>query len=866
VKPFRQLAKAIPSPVGEGKGEGISRARRLRRNQTWAEKLMWHWLRDRRFSGYKFRRQHPLGNYVLDFFCEEAKLNVELDGSQHGFPDQRKHDEAREKFLRLHGIKTLRFWNSRMRRNAQSIRDTIFNELQIHAPHPLPDYTRPMNPPSPRPSPVRRERENRSPLASNPSGCRSVATIILLIFLSLNVFADDVITNFMSPIASYQYQENLSTESLTNGGVVSPFVSFQYQENLGIEVLTNGGIASPLVSYDYPENFSAAALTNGGILSPIVSYQYYEWPTNILGLQYSPTVSYYYQFLNAPVLNIVSTTQTPTTAESTPAYVISPPGPSQLLAYHGGIFTANLASIDPNQMTVVLTHGWKDNPNTWALSMAILIHNNVTPAPNIVAWDWSQVAQSSIVDPGIPAAQTGDQGRSLGEALQQVLGVDYSQPIHFIGHSLGTLVNASAANYLQGTSWANNENGSPTPWPAVNMQMTLFDEAEVATGQTGWLDAISTLIGLNGNPLEPKPFYYHPLPKQCAWADNYVSAFGLLHPEAANVILTDGFPTFAPDLTTLFNELEAFHNYPTNWYDETIQNTGASAMGFQWSFEEGGLFSQAPATNSVFEQASSGSQWDLVPRTWNYGTNFLNSRFQDYQTEFAVALADLPGDTLDASGYVLGQAIQGLENIDWQFVFQTSPGNSGSSQVKVHPLGEPANNESNTNIPAYAWMQLIVPTNAISMSFDYIIQGDWQSDSLAAAFNGTNVLFVPGDEIQTNATFSSGAIDVSAYAGQTNEFFVGIVGGTSTNAQLTVENLAFTVSLPPLLQAQASGGNLILSWPVTVQDFSLQTTTNLADPNSWETLTNVPAIVNLQNSITNPISGNQGFYRLIQSQ
>jgi pimeloyl-ACP methyl ester carboxylesterase len=683
--------------------------------------------------------------------------------------------------------------------------------------------------------------------------------IAALLLHSLPALADDLVTNIVSPIASYQYAENYNDAALTNGGVLSPFVSYQFQENFTSESLAAGGILSPFVSYQYLENFGSFALTNGGILSPFVSYQYYEWPgSGILNLQYSPTVSYYYQFLDAPVLNIISTSRTPTTAESTPAYLISPPPPSQLMAYHGGIFTANLASIDPNQTTVVLTHGWNDNPNTWALSMAILIHNNVTPVPNIVAWDWSQAAKSSVDDPGIPAAQTGDQGRALGEALRLTLGANYSKPIHFVGHSLGTLVNASAANYLQGTSWA-KDNVSPTPWPAANMQMTLFDEAEVATGQNGLLNGIRTLIGLNGNPLEPKTSYYHPLPKQCAWADNYVSAFGLLHPEAANVILTDGFPTYAPDVTSLFNELFVFHEYPMNWYDETIQDDGASLMGFRWSFETGGWFSQAPATNSVYVQA--GSEWNLTPTNWNYGTNFLNARFQDYQFELLLAGANLLGDTVDASGYVIGQAIQGVET-EWQFVLGTSPGNSASSQLKAHPLDQPADNENSTNVPAYAWMQLVVPTNAVSMSFDYMIQGDWQSDSLAAAFNGTNVLFIAGSEIQTNITFSSGSIDVSTFAGLTNEFFIGIVGGTSTNAQLTVENLAFSITTPPSLQAQMSGGNLMLSWPMSAQYFSLQTTTNLADPNSWMTLPDVPAIVNLQNAVTNSASDGARFYRL----
>ena len=122
----------------------IERARQLRKDDTRAEKLLWRWLRDRRFSDYKFRRQHPVGIYYLDFFCKEAELNIELDGRQHGFPDQQKHDVERAKFLQSNGIKTLRFWNSHLRRDAQSIRDTIFNELQTRAPHPLPNYTRPM--------------------------------------------------------------------------------------------------------------------------------------------------------------------------------------------------------------------------------------------------------------------------------------------------------------------------------------------------------------------------------------------------------------------------------------------------------------------------------------------------------------------------------------------------------------------------------------------------------------------------------------------------------------------------------------------------------------------------------------------------
>ena len=71
-------------------------ARNLRKQERWPEKLMWTWLCDRRFSEYKFRRQHVFGPHILDFFCVEALLNIELDGSQHGFPVQQEKDAERE--------------------------------------------------------------------------------------------------------------------------------------------------------------------------------------------------------------------------------------------------------------------------------------------------------------------------------------------------------------------------------------------------------------------------------------------------------------------------------------------------------------------------------------------------------------------------------------------------------------------------------------------------------------------------------------------------------------------------------------------------------------------------------------------------
>ncbi|MBI3880728.1 MAG: endonuclease domain-containing protein [Verrucomicrobia bacterium] len=93
----RKIKPSLPARVK-------SIARQLRKTDTWAEKLLWRWLRDRRFSAYKFRRQHPCGRYILDFFCEEARLNLELDGSQHGFPEQQQQDAERDAWLATQDI------------------------------------------------------------------------------------------------------------------------------------------------------------------------------------------------------------------------------------------------------------------------------------------------------------------------------------------------------------------------------------------------------------------------------------------------------------------------------------------------------------------------------------------------------------------------------------------------------------------------------------------------------------------------------------------------------------------------------------------------------------------------------------------
>ena len=109
-------------------------ARQLRHEGTDAEACLWFALRDRRMTGCKFRRQQPVGPYILDFYCHDLKLAIELDGGQHNDTPGREHDERRTAFLEAQGISVLRFWNNDVLQQPESVLEAIFNTVSGEAP------------------------------------------------------------------------------------------------------------------------------------------------------------------------------------------------------------------------------------------------------------------------------------------------------------------------------------------------------------------------------------------------------------------------------------------------------------------------------------------------------------------------------------------------------------------------------------------------------------------------------------------------------------------------------------------------------------------------------------------------------------
>jgi hypothetical protein len=776
--------------------------------------------------------------------------------------------------------------------------------------------------------------------------------------LASSAFAQDIITNVISPVASYQYCDAFGES--TNTPVVSPVVSYQYYDSL------------------------SDLGTNSAIISPIVSYQYYEWPgSGILNLLSSPLVSYYYQpasssgafvlhgqvtdvhgavLAGATVWAMVqltpaaeatadgsgnyqmpsvgpgvyalwawdSTHQTSIRAvtlnastarqdfqlallpaapgvmqvsrQPTLAYTTGPMG-SALLVFDGSQFSPITSQNVPpsDRMTIVLTHGWvqgtpdpaiMNTPFTlWPSNMAVQLRaEGVTSGmANIVAWDWRYAAMDPPPAPSDAVDHTPEQGVALGEALLGALGGGYSQPVHFLGHSLGTIVNAAAANYLHGDRTGSaSQDVSPTPWSWSQTHMTLFDQAQIAElGGTQVLDD-----GLNPTALDAWNALYAdysttlnwqaPLPVHCQWADNYVSVVGYSEPNAVNVWLQKGVGLLGPI---------AAHGYPIAWYGMSIANPtdGNNLLGFQQSYEYD-LMAGLPLSGFPPANIELGSTYHQVPTSADeLALEPVSSAMQplgigpDVVVQGAVGVVQVAGDvtadieaTAQQAGQDVSQGFNYVENVAAQggqtvlnfldsavlrLTFQTSPTASSSSQFKGVTPQPPDNGTGGSNSVPMAWLPLAVPSGAVAMAFDFTVAGDPVDDTIVCGIGTNNLFSLQAKFVPTNGISASRLMDVSAWAGTTNELFFGLLGGTSTNCTVQVENIRFYSLQPPSLSVQVAGGSVVLTWPSTAGGYALESMPTLTGA-SWQAITNAPVLSADRYVMTNAVSGGSMFYRL----
>ncbi len=116
------------------------RARGLRQNQTEAERKLWTYLRNRQLIGVKFRRQHFIAPFIVDFCCPEHWLVIEIDGGQHA--ERVEADLKRTAFLTAQGYRVVRFWNNEVLTNIEGVAERLFSIFSDPHPDPLPGRER----------------------------------------------------------------------------------------------------------------------------------------------------------------------------------------------------------------------------------------------------------------------------------------------------------------------------------------------------------------------------------------------------------------------------------------------------------------------------------------------------------------------------------------------------------------------------------------------------------------------------------------------------------------------------------------------------------------------------------------------------
>lgn len=130
------MPRTTPSPArgkaGMGVRKAVQRARELRRNSTDTERKLWHHIRDKQLENFRFRRQRPIGKYIVDFICLEVNLVIELDGGQHA--DQQQYDAARTKYLIAQGLHVLRYRNNDVMQNIAGVLEDIHTALMQRTP------------------------------------------------------------------------------------------------------------------------------------------------------------------------------------------------------------------------------------------------------------------------------------------------------------------------------------------------------------------------------------------------------------------------------------------------------------------------------------------------------------------------------------------------------------------------------------------------------------------------------------------------------------------------------------------------------------------------------------------------------------
>ncbi len=670
-----------------------------------------------------------------------------------------------------------------------------------------------------------------------------------------------------SPVISYQFLDAID-EPESGGVIVSPIISYQYFDWLGDENLTFQSSSSVSYFYNLASgqdvallghvfDFAGAPLPgasiqlfqNGQLKATTIadtsgSYAFANIAAGIydvecskadflkgirsaVRLQTGQTMSVDFSLTPRPMPPKIQQTRVEPSKE-----LAAPPN---AVTSKSEITSTETGNSRPKNITV-LTHGWIPSwwPNKedsgvsgWPKTMKEALLKNARVSTDIDIWDWKEDA--TAWQPGIALGKASKQGVALAQHLLTRFGTTFDRPLHFVGHSLGALVNAYAATFLEKQGYKTDK-----------LQLTLFDEAEIAKALTEPVDYISEGVVTDN---------YQPIPVQIPrWVDSFESSpigffASVLHrDQAVHIVLLDVRVT--PIIVV--NPVR-LHGYAIEWYQQTILNPDVAPIGFGLSSEINDL-STLPPRGTVFVQALTDEfsfnrfkpddsvSFDIpasyateaAKRTYTFIDQNVVQPINNVTASIKAAgraTADwIEAKALKTTFWALRVTLQGARSIGFNRAMRAESADSIQ--------------------PTYAWIPINIPKSAAMMSFDYEFETSGSGDYVTVGIGTTRLLDIESDFAPPQVTVNSGLADISKWAGQQVDLFIGLFSTNGSPGAVTVKGIRFYQIAAPRLMISKADDLVLLSWPAEAADFNLQTTDILQDGTKWMAVTNTLSLDN----------------------
>ncbi len=441
-------------------------------------------------------------------------------------------------------------------------------------------------------------------------------------------------------------------------------------------------------------------------------------------------------------------------------------------------------------------------------------------------------------------------------------------------------------------------------YEAFRTHMTLFDEAELATAMKGLHIFWDSVLGafddfyVNDGVQQLNNFRVKVIPKQWGWIDNYVSEVGFLHPEAMNAML------WRKNYPNLPSNIVDPHGYAVEWYQYTITHPGASLVGHRWSFERNTLPTPNEYLPPSYYKQSldlNGSEWAVSKMTvleaeaasWGrvvaYPTlkaaqgmdaagkyiqkevdaagNYVYEKVSTISTKVGAVYLDgiqyagnmlanfvegfstpkgtpvFVGSAGSTPAYILTpvQTVSGNQRADWKLNFSIQPGTPQPQQLNMPMKATAIANAAAPVNAVFTFIPIHVSNEAVAISFEYKMDGTAVDDFMTMGIGTANNYTMEAKYVEDGQWNGTPVILVTDFRDQDVQFVFALNGTSGPPAgMLSVRNIHFYVPPRPQLTLQMANPQMTVSWPLSALEWTVESTTDLSNPNGWQPVVTAP--------------------------